>query len=65
LLPGCRPPSVNRVVPAPQLAEAVEETAGAIVRTAPLALAASKLALRKSAGGRAIREKRAPRFTGR
>ena len=47
---------VNRVVPAPQLADLVHETAAAIARNAPLALAASKLALRTSAGGRAVRD---------
>jgi enoyl-CoA hydratase len=47
---------VNRVVPAPQLADLVHETAAAIARNAPLALAASKLALRTLAGGRAVRD---------
>jgi enoyl-CoA hydratase len=47
---------VNRVVPASELAELVRETAAAIARNAPLALAASKLALRTLAGGRTARD---------
>ena len=47
---------VNRVVPSAQLAEAVDQIATVIARNAPLALTASKLALRTSAGGRAARE---------
>ena len=46
---------VNRVVPPAQLAEVVDQIATAIAGNAPLALAASKLALRTSAGGRAAR----------
>jgi enoyl-CoA hydratase/carnithine racemase len=47
---------VNRVVPVPELAGLVLQTAAAIARNAPLALAASKLALRTSAGGRSVRD---------
>jgi enoyl-CoA hydratase len=47
---------VNQVVPSPQLAGVVDETAAAIARNAPLALTASKLALRTSAEGRATRD---------
>jgi enoyl-CoA hydratase len=47
---------VNRVLPSSQLAEVVDETAAAIARNAPLALTASKLALRTSADGRVIRD---------
>jgi enoyl-CoA hydratase len=47
---------VNRVVPSAQLAEVVDQIATAIARNAPLALTASKLALRTSAGGRATRD---------
>jgi enoyl-CoA hydratase len=47
---------VNRVVPAPDLAGLVLQTAAAIARNAPLALAASKLALRTCAGGRTVRD---------
>ena len=47
---------VNRVVPSPQLGDLVHETAAAIARNAPLALAASKLALRTLARGRAVRD---------
>jgi enoyl-CoA hydratase len=52
---------VNRVVPAPELAGLVRETAAAIARNAPLALAASKLALRTSASGRIVRDNPAVR----
>jgi enoyl-CoA hydratase len=52
---------VNRVVPSAQLGEAVDQVATAIARNAPLALTASKLALRTSAGGRAAREDSAVR----
>jgi enoyl-CoA hydratase/carnithine racemase len=45
---------VNRVVPSPELDDLVHETAAAIARNAPLALAASKLALRTLARGRAV-----------
>jgi enoyl-CoA hydratase len=47
---------VNRVVPSPQLDGLVYETAAAIARNAPLALAASKLALRTLGCGRAVRD---------
>ncbi len=47
---------VNRVVPSSQLGDLVHETAAAIARNAPLALAASKLALRTVARGRAVRD---------
>jgi enoyl-CoA hydratase len=47
---------VNRVLPSSQLAEVVDETATAIARNAPLALTASKLALRTSADGRVTRD---------
>jgi enoyl-CoA hydratase len=43
-------------VPAPDLAGLVLQTAAAIARNAPLALAASKLALRTCAGGRTVRD---------
>lgn len=47
---------VNRVVPSPLLGGLVYETATAIAGNAPLALAASKLALRTLASGRAVRD---------
>ena len=47
---------VNQVVPAERLAGLVHETATAIARNAPLALAASKLALRTQAGAGALRD---------
>lgn len=47
---------VNQVVPAERLADVVHESAAAIARNAPLALAASKLALRTLAGGGAVRD---------
>jgi enoyl-CoA hydratase len=47
---------VNRVVPVPELAGLVLQTAAAIARNAPLALAASKLALCTSTGGRSVRD---------
>ena len=50
------PGLVNRVVPVPELAGLVLQTAAAIARNAPLALAASKLALRTSAGGRSVHD---------
>jgi enoyl-CoA hydratase len=47
---------VNRVVPVADLGDRVAMTATSIARNAPLALAASKLALRTAAGGRAVRD---------
>ena len=47
---------VNRIVPAPQLEETVYDCAAAIARNAPLAIAASKVALRTLARSRAVRD---------
>src|SRR5580692_10831877 len=47
---------VNRIVPAPELEATVYDCAAAIARNAPLAIAASKVALRTSARGRAVRD---------
>ena len=46
---------VNRIVPAPALEATVYDCAAAIARNAPLAIAASKVALRTLAHGRAVR----------
>lgn len=47
---------VNRIVPAPELEATVYDCAAAIARNAPLAIAASKVALRTLARGRAVRD---------
>jgi enoyl-CoA hydratase/carnithine racemase len=52
---------VNRVVAAPRLGDLVRETAATVAGNAPLALAASKLALRTLASGRGIRDDPATR----
>jgi len=47
---------LNRIVPAPQLEETVYDCAAAIARNAPLAIAASKVALRTLARSRTVRD---------